>query len=91
MADDLDRAREVLAEQYAEGPQDGHTFRIEMTSRGSSRTVGDPTYTDNDWWSDPWHVEVRAWNLTDALRKAAELPLVLWRNDKDQFIGGPIE
>lgn len=61
------------------GPEDGHTFRFSMTSRGSYGVVGQEGHTDAEWFTEePWTLEVRAWNLTDALRKAAELPMSAW-------------
>ena len=57
------------------GPEDGHTFRIRYDSRASSKVVGDPEYTDAPDFMGPVHeVQVRAWDLRSALRKAAELP-----------------
>jgi hypothetical protein len=57
------------------GPEDGHTFEISYRSRGSYRVVGDEQHHDAPGYSGPTHrVEVRAWNLRDALRRAAELP-----------------
>lgn len=59
----------------SEGPDDGHTFRITFDSRGSYSVVGDEHHTDApDFHGVPHVVEVRAWNLRDALRKAANLP-----------------
>lgn len=60
-----------------EGPADGHTFRFAVTSRGSYR-VEDGPHFDADWGDPEWTLEVRAWSLNKALRKAAELPLTAW-------------
>lgn len=60
-------------------PEDGHTFRIEAVSRSSYR-VGNGPHTDADWFAEePFTIEVRAWNLKDALKLAAEQPLYAWR------------
>ncbi len=56
-------------------PKDGHTFRFRFDIRPSSRIVGDLEYTDGPDFMGPVHeVQVRAWSLTEALRKAAGLP-----------------
>jgi hypothetical protein len=64
-------------------PEAGHTFRLTATSRGSYGIVGVEGHTDAEWMpSDveaPFRIEVRAWNLRDALKKAASLPLSAWR------------
>lgn len=60
-----------------EGPEAGHQFHITIQSQGSTAVVKG-THSDSDWVSDPIVATVRAWNLTDALRKAASLPLVAW-------------
>ena len=57
------------------GPKGGHTFRFRFDIRGSSRVVGDLEYTDAPDFMGPVHeVQIRAWNLREALRKAADLP-----------------
>ena len=58
-------------------PEDGHTWRFTASARGSYSVVGGPKH-DADWWSEPWIIEVRAWSLPEALRRAAELPLTAW-------------
>jgi hypothetical protein len=56
-------------------PEDGHTFEISYRSRGSYTVTGDPEHRDAPDFDGFVHrVEVRAWNLRDALRRAAELP-----------------
>jgi len=60
-------------------PEDGHLWHFTVSSRCSFGVVGQPGKTDSDWWGEPWSIEVRAWNLPDALRKAAELPLTAWK------------
>lgn len=61
-----------------EGPEAGHTFRFRFDIRGSSKVVGDPEYTDAPDFMGPVHeIQVRAWNLRDALRKAADLPFAV--------------
>ncbi len=62
-----------------EGPDTGHLFRISVAGTMSSRVVGDLHHTDADWEAEPWTVEVRAWSLPEAMRKAADLPLTAWR------------
>lgn len=56
----------------------GHTFRLSVSSRMSSKVVGDLHHSDANWWSEPWLLEVRAWGLAAALEAAAALPLVAW-------------
>lgn len=60
------------------GPDQGHTFRFSLSMRGSAR-VGDGPYEDAPSFH-PTHkvVEVRAWNLREALEKASALPLAAW-------------
>lgn len=59
-------------------PDDGHTFHFTVQSRMSSKVVGDKHYQDFDWWGEPMHAEVRAWNLPDACHLAADVPLTEW-------------
>lgn len=68
-----------LAEKTEEGPADGHTFRIGVDVRGSFTITGEGRHRDaGEFDSLPQYVEVRAWNLSDALRKASEIPLGEW-------------
>jgi hypothetical protein len=68
-------------------PEAGHTFRLKATSRGSyAHLTEDGTtspHTDAEWMpedvEDGFRIEVRAWNLRDALKKAASLPLSAWK------------
>jgi len=68
-------------------PEAGHTFRLRATSRGSyAHLTEDGTtspHTDAEWMpedvEDGFRIEVRAWNLRDALKKAASLPLRAWK------------
>lgn len=61
------------------GPESGHTFRISVDSRGSYAVVGVEGHTDSeDFMGPPMTVEVRAWNLPDAVRRAANLPVSVW-------------
>ena len=71
------------AKENPEGPNDGHRFRISVASAGSYRVIGKPDRHDCDWWSDPSTVEVRAWNLRDALTKVAALPFSAWFPEDD--------
>lgn len=57
---------------------DGHTFRISVETRGSFGVVGEPHHTDAEWWGAPFVREMRAWDLPQALRVAATLPLSSW-------------
>jgi hypothetical protein len=63
--------------QPSRGPKDGHLFRVSVTSRG---VLGDGkgNYTECDWDGPPMVVEVRAWNLSDAVRRASFFPMNLW-------------
>lgn len=47
-------------------PDDGHLFTFSVTSRMSSKVVGDAHHRDADWESDPWTLKVRAWSLPEA-------------------------
>lgn len=63
------------------GPDDGHTFRLTHSSRGSYAIADVPGHTDSDHWGPPSTVEVRAWNLRDALLAAARLRLDAWQDE----------
>jgi hypothetical protein len=67
MADELD-------------PNDGHAWRIAISDRGSYGIAGreDEGHHFSGRYSPESTVVVQAWNLPDALRKAAELPLAAW-------------
>jgi hypothetical protein len=87
LAEEFDRSAE-RAEKAAFGQQPeadrGHTFRITFSSRGSYTVTGDEHHTDAPHFDEPSRtVEVRAWNLREALAKAACLPLSDWF-DEDQ-------
>lgn len=57
-----------------ETPEDGHTFLITYQSKGSHQIGIDGPFRDQEDYVGPASFcEVRAWNLRDALRKAAEL------------------
>lgn len=56
-------------------PDDGHTFSIAVSLRGSSVVVGDAHHHDSPDFTELLAVSVRAWNLRDALLQAAALPL----------------
>lgn len=62
------------------GPSDGHQFHFAVTVQGSYRIEGDPTYYDcePDPAAEPFRLTVRAWNLVDACRVAAEVPFPQW-------------
>lgn len=62
-----------------DGPDQGHTFRITVQSRGSYRIQGDEQYHDEpDFSGPPWVQEVRAWSLMEALRRAQDIPFATW-------------
>lgn len=72
------------------GPESGHTFRVSVECRGSSSVVGVEGHTDaEDFEPLPRAVEVRAWNLTDALSRAANRPLSDWFPDEDPSDNAP--
>jgi hypothetical protein len=81
----------------AEGPEDGHTFRIEVHSRGSYAVwdaekgqVG--PHSDADWMGEPpLTLEVRAWSLKAALQKALEHPLPDWSHEGRRLSDPPEE
>ena len=74
-----------------EGPDHGHTFRLTARSRGSYTVAGDPRHTDAPDFGPPMlAVEVRAWSLPQALRKAAELPLSAWVPDDAHESSGQV-
>lgn len=62
-----------------EGPESGHTFRVSVTARSSFGVVGGEGHADaEDFTGPPWTVDVRAWNLADALRRASVVPFAVW-------------
>ena len=67
-------------ERGTDDPDRGHTFRLSVTSRMSSKVVGDEHHTDADWFSPPIVAEVRAWDLPAALRFAAGFGLTDWEH-----------
>lgn len=71
-------------EPYRDDPEHGHTFRLVVTSRGSYGIVGEEEHTDSEDFGPPFTVDVRAWNLPDALRQAAVLFPRLWQLDDDE-------
>lgn len=60
-----------------EGPNDGHTFEIQVRARGSYAEPG-RSHRDMADFGDSAIVQIRAWNLHEALRKAARTPLIAW-------------
>lgn len=60
-----------------DGAEAGHTWLIGVRLRPSTAVVGEP-HRDAEGFEMLQIVEVRAWNLRDALRQAAELPLDRW-------------
>lgn len=79
-----DRLDVTLHPAEPDGPEDGHTFRITVSSRGSYGIVGVEGYTDASDFGPPWTMDVRAWNLRDALRKALEAPFDTWDTGEDE-------
>jgi hypothetical protein len=72
-------AADAFDAHLCQTPEDGHTFRLEVHVRGSYGLVGLTGRTDSDWMGEPpLTLEVRAWNLHDALRLAATRPLADW-------------
>jgi hypothetical protein len=67
-----------------EGPDDGHLFRLTVTGRMSSRVVGDEHHIDADWEGPAMTLDVRAWSLRSALRRAARMPLSAWHIDGEE-------
>lgn len=65
-------------------PDDGHTFKIAVSCRGSYAVVGQPFHDADYFLATPNEVEVRAWDLRTALRVAAELPFDEWFAPKDE-------
>lgn len=66
-------------------PDNGHTFRISVDSRGSYMVVGDEHHSDaGDFHGIPHVLEIRAWDLPAALAKAAALPLSAWHREGDE-------
>lgn len=65
-------------------PEQGHTFRIEVTSRGSYGVVGEEGHTDaEEFMGGPMTIDIRAWNLPDALRQAAAVFPAIWHLDAE--------
>lgn len=61
----------------------GHQFRFAVTVQGSYAIVGDPQHHDSDTVSEPFRLTVRAWNLPEACRIAAQTPLHRWQVNHD--------
>lgn len=77
IADDIERPRPA---DPADTPEDGHTFRIRASSRGSYAVVGEPHHDAAEFHDvEPFTLEVRAWDLPAALRRAAATPLAAWK------------
>lgn len=69
---------------YRDDPEHGHTFRIEITSRGSYGVVGEEGHTDaEEFMGGPMTIDMRAWNLPDALRQAAAVFPAIWHLDAE--------
>lgn len=70
------------------GPDDGHSWRIEVTSRGSYGVTGNPEHHDADYFDGPLRTSVRAWSLSAALKAVAKLPLFEWIVDYTELSEG---
>lgn len=57
---------------------EGHLFRFLVQSQGRYSVTGVPGYHDSAEWGEPWSIEVRAWDLKSAARKAAERGMIGW-------------
>lgn len=68
---------------HEETPDDGHTFRISVTSRGAYTVLGDEHAHDaHGFDGEPMVVEVREHSLAAALHKAARVPFQIWMGDE---------
>lgn len=86
--DRLEAAAQPSRPRPLQGPDDGHTFRISVAVRGSSLTVGDEHHRDAGDFEDlETSVEVRAWNLSEALVEASLLSLDHWFPEEDEDEG----
>lgn len=68
------------------GPATGHQFHFAVTVQGSYRIVGETEYHDCDPDPDaePLTLTVRAWNLSQACRVAAQTPFGLWTHPGEE-------
>jgi hypothetical protein len=66
--------RQALEDQ--EGPEDGHQFHFKVTLQASYEVAGE--HKDAHEESDPFEITVRAWSLSEACEKAAQIPLGEW-------------
>jgi hypothetical protein len=85
LADEYDATADRMDGRESPGtPEDGHTWRIAISLRGSSKVVGEAEHHDAPAFA-PLHnwVEVRAWSLSEALVRAAGLPLDAWFDEED--------
>ena len=70
--------------EHADHPDAGHTFRITVEIRGSSKFRGETHHRDDPHFDPmPNQVTVRAWSLREALEKAALLPLDDWFEENE--------
>jgi hypothetical protein len=70
--------RQALEDQN-ESPEDGHQFHFSVTLQASyARVPGEPSQ-DSSEVSDPFQITVRAWSLSEACEKAAQIPLGEWK------------
>lgn len=81
---DIDRDEQIKAnwaehQAMLDDPDQGHTFEITVQSRGSHKVVGDEHHTDSkEFYGDPWTIRARGWSLSEALKRAAEIPFHIW-------------
>ena len=78
-----ERAERRILGRLPDGDR-GHTWRISIEERGSSKVTGDEHHSDASEFNPlPTSVEVRAWNLSDALAQAAALPFSDWFPERE--------
>lgn len=85
LADEFDARADQYDYRTSPGtPDDGHTFRIAVSERASTKVVSEDGHRDAERFTQlhNW-VEVRAWDLSEALVRAAGLPLDSWFDEED--------
>lgn len=73
--------REALEDQddFALAPSPGHQFHFSVTLQPNYTLSGDSHWFDSAEVTEPFTVSVRAFSLSEACMKAAELPLAAWK------------
>lgn len=85
LADEFDARADQYDGRTSPGtPADGHTWRIAVSERASTKVVSEDGHRDAERFTQlhNW-VEVRAWDLSEALVRAAGLPLDSWFDEED--------